>query len=189
METGQYLDRTLAKYAGTFDIYRNYSINGKKYPAYGYFFSDSEKYVLSKKANMWTIHEYEHILFIEVKEITKDLLDELYGVMESYMEPVLVRKNNKYPEKDHMSSFLTAAIICEKHPSPEIEKLIRKFRFDKGYLFSFRGHSEGHIICADMETESVITNYEARKMKKFYKQTFDEVKSGKIGYAEAYETK
>lgn len=38
MEMAQYLDRLLLRYSGTFDIYKPYFIDGKEYPAYGYFF-------------------------------------------------------------------------------------------------------------------------------------------------------
>ena len=46
MEMAEYFERTLDKYAGAFDIYRNYSINQRQYPAYGYFFSLGEKGII-----------------------------------------------------------------------------------------------------------------------------------------------
>ena len=46
METADYLNQLLRKYSGTFDLYQPYVIHGKEYPAYGYFFSHTEKYVL-----------------------------------------------------------------------------------------------------------------------------------------------
>ena len=45
MNTAEYLDRLLVKYSSAFDIYQPYVIHGKEYPAYGYFFSHTEKYV------------------------------------------------------------------------------------------------------------------------------------------------
>lgn len=187
METAAYLDRTLAKYAGMFDIYRPYTIREKEYPAYGYFFSCNEKYVLVKKANLWSVHFYEHILFVEADVCTKELLEELHGVITDYMEPQLVRRGEKYPEKDHMYSYITLAVICREKPSDEIIKAIRHFRYEKDYMFTMRGHSEAHLVCADMETENVYTNFAGRKMKKVYKETFDDVRKGRIGYAEAFE--
>lgn len=187
METAEYLDRTLAKYAGTFDIYKPYTVNGKEYPAYGYFFSCSEKYVLVKKANLWSVHSYEHVLFLEADEFTAELLDEIGHVMKDHMEPHLVRRDEKNPEKDHMYSFITVAVICRKRPADEMIRAVKRFRFEKDYMFTLRGHSEGHLICADMETEGVYTNSPARQMKKVYMQTFDDVRKGKAGYAEAFE--
>ena len=187
METAVYLDRTLAKYAGSFDIYKPYAINGKEYPAYGYFFSCSEKYVLVKKANLWSVHSYEHVLFLEEQECSMDLLNEIRVVMSEYMEPELVRKGGRYPEKDHFYSYITASVVCRKKPSEDVIKAIRHFRFEQDYMFTLRGHTEGHLIVADMETEGVYTNSAAHAMKKVYKNTFDEVREGRVGYADAFE--
>ncbi len=186
MEKTDYLDRLLAKYAGTFDIYTSYSINNKKYPAYGYFFSCNEKYVLTRKANLWTAKVYEHIIFMDVENCTEETLKEAYDIISGYLEPECVRKNEKYPEKDHMYSYLTVAIISEHEPDTGVKKLIRKFRFDKGYMFNMRGHSEGHLVVSVMDTGNVYTNAGGRPMKAVYKKTFDEVRKGAIGYSEAF---
>ena len=70
--------------------------------------------------------------------------------VKEYMEPVLVRHGEKYPEEDHMYTYLTFAILCDKTPAPEALKAVRKFRFDKGYKFSMRGHAEARLVVADM---------------------------------------
>lgn len=186
MERADYLDRLLAKYAGTFDIYKPYSVKDKEYPAYGYFFSCNEKYVLMKKATLWAVHAYEHILFMDVEDITSETIKEAQDLVENHLEP-LVRKGNKYPEKDHMYSYLTVVIVAQHEPSKEVKKLISKFKFDKGYMFSLRGYSEGHLICAVMDSEKVYTNSRAKALVDTYKKTFDEVRKGAIGYSEAFE--
>lgn len=92
MEMAQYLDRLLLRYSGTFDIYKPYFIDGKEYPAYGYFFSHLEKYVLVREANLWASDSYEHILFITADKITEEHVKEAQDVIQNYMEPKLVRK-------------------------------------------------------------------------------------------------
>lgn len=184
METGRYLDRVLAKYAGSFDITRNYEIKGKIYSAYGYFFSLGEKYVLTRKAKLWGIRAYEYVLFQETDVLDDELLTQVTDALTGYIEPVLVRKNGKYPEKDHMYSYLSAVLICGRSPSEEMIRRIRGTRFDKGYLFSFRGHSELHLVVVDLEKETVYTNHAARKMRRVYQKAFDEVRRGEKGYNE-----
>lgn len=176
MTTIDYLDRLLVKYAGTFDIYQPYVIHGKEYPAYGYFFSHTEKYVLVRSANMWSSDCYEHILFMETDEVTDALLQEAHLIIKDYMEPVLVRKGNEQPESNHMYSYLTIAIIADKAVSKTMKKNIKRFKFEKGYQFSMRGFSQAHIVCASMEDEGVCSNYAARSMIKVFKRTFQEVK-------------
>ncbi|MGI6211750.1 MAG: hypothetical protein ACOYJJ_04155 [Anaerovoracaceae bacterium] len=186
METAKYLDRTLAKYAGSFDIERPYRINGKEYAAYGHYISQQEKYVLTRKVNLWKIRGHEHVVFALCDRVTHDDLEEARRAMIEYMEPELVCSGNRYPEKDHMYSYLTFAFICETKPDAETIREIERFRYSRDYLFSFRGRTEAHIICVDMETKSVFTNRAARQMKKFYLSTFREIQLGKPGYEEAF---
>ncbi|MBP3735941.1 MAG: hypothetical protein J6I56_02885 [Lachnospiraceae bacterium] len=185
-ELDAYLDVILAKYAGSFDIQKDYLFENRTYPAYGSFSSLGEKYVLIKKAKLWSVKAFEYIFFTDADTCTKELLDDIRRIMTDYMEPVLVRKNEKYPEKDHMYSYLTFAVLCRQKPSEDVIREIRKFSFDRGYLFSFRGHAEGHLVVADMETESVFTNAAGRELNKLYKKTFDDVRRGARGYKELY---
>lgn len=187
MKNSDYLDRLLLQYAGTFNIYIPYQIQEKEYPAYGYFFSSVEKYVLIRDANMWTSNTHEHILFLTVEEVTDETLAEIRNLLENYMEPKLVRKEQKYPDKNHMYSYLTIAVLSEKEPDKALKKAIRHFRFEKGYLFNFRGFSQGRIICASMDKERVITNYQARKLKKLFLQVFADVHAGKKTFSQQCE--
>ena len=179
MKNTDYLDRLLLRYVGTFNIYMPYKIHGKEYPAYGCFFSSVEKYVLVREANMWTTNSHEHILFMTVDEVSEDTLQEVRSLLENYMEPRLVRNDNKYPAKNHMYSYLTIAILSEKSMDKTLVKKVRKFKFEKGYLFNFRGFSQSRLVCASMEDEQVVTNYHARQLKKMFKETFSDVRAGK----------
>ena len=179
MKNTDYLDRLLLRYAGTFNIYMPYKIHGKEYPAYGCFFSSVEKYVLVREDNLWTTNSHEHILFMTVDEVSEDTLQEVRSLLENYMEPRLVRNDNKYPAKNHMYSYLTIAILSEKSMDKTLVKKVRKFKFEKGYLFNFRGFSQSRLVCASMEDEQVVTNYHARQLKKMFKETFSDVRAGK----------
>lgn len=176
MNTADYLDKLLVKYSSAFDIYQPYVIHGKEYPAYGYFFSHTEKYVLVREANMWSSDSYEHILFMKTDMVTEELLREAYGIVKDYMEPVLVRKGNDTPEPNHMYSYLTIAILSEKAVSGPMRRAIRKFKFEKGYKFNMRGFSQAHIVCASMEDEAVLTNFTGRGSKKVFQRIFQEEK-------------
>lgn len=175
MKTADYLDQLLRKYSGTFDIYQPYVIHGKEYPAYGYFFSHIEKYVLVREANMWSADSYEHILFIETDTVDQALIDEAYSIVTDYMEPVLVRKGEELPAEGHMYSYLTISLIAYRPLSKEMRKAVKHFKFEKSYNFSIRGFSQAHIVCATMEDEKVYTNYVGRKAAKLYRDNFNNV--------------
>lgn len=184
MNTAEYLDRLLLRYSGSFDIYQPYVINGKEYPAYGYFFSHIEKYILVREANMWTTKSYEHMLFMETEECTEEVLAEAEKIITDYMEPVLVRKNQELPEKNHMSSYLNVVIISQKALSKSVTRKIRKFRFEKGYRFNFRGFSKGTILCASMEDRKFCSNFQGHSQKSVFEEVFQDVEKGKIGFAQ-----
>lgn len=178
----EYLDRLLLRYSGTFDIHMPYRIGAEEYPAYGYFYSHVEKYVLVREANMWSSDSFEHILFLTEEECTLELLEKLKTLLSDYMEPELVRKGEKLPPENHMYSYLSFGIICKKPVAPEVKRAIKKFHFEKGYQFNMLGFSQAHIICASMEDEKIITNYAGRKSKKLYQEVFRETAEGKPGF-------
>lgn len=187
MKTADYLNQLLRKYSGTFDIYQPYRIYDKEYPAYGYFFSHVEKYVLVREANMWASDSYEHILFIETQEVTPELIEEAYKIVKEYMEPVLVRKGKEVPANGHMYSYLTISIIAEKILSAEMKKAVKHFKFEKGYRMNMRGFSQAHIVCTTLEDEKVYTNFVGRKSKKLYVNNYKDAKAGKPGFKELLE--
>lgn len=51
METSEYLEQLLLRYEETYDIYKPYYIDGKEYPAYGYFTSDIREQNPEKTGN------------------------------------------------------------------------------------------------------------------------------------------
>lgn len=189
MKTAEYLDRLLLRYSGSFDIYQPYVINGKEYPAYGYFFSYIEKYVLVREINMWSTRSYEHVLFMEVEECTESVIEEASGIIQNYMEPVLVRRNEKLPEQNHMSSHLNVILVSQKALSRQAADRIRRFRFEKVYKFNLRGFSQGTVLCVSMEDQKFISNYHGRRKKDIFTETFKDVEKGKPGFQKVMEEK
>ena len=172
MESAVYLDRILDTLSGSFDLYRPYRIGEREYPAYGYFFSMNEKYVAVRKAQLWAVRTYEHILFLEADPCTGQTVELAERLMKEYMEPELVRKGEKYPEKDHMVSDLTVVILSAGTPDPDTVRKIRSFRYGRSYLFTFRGRSEGHLICVDLQEEKIISNKVSAQMLNLYSKSF-----------------
>lgn len=171
MEAG-YLDKVLKQYQGTFDIYRNYEIEGEQYPAYGYFSSHSEKYVLVKEVQLWEANSYEHVLFIDVDKVDDKVIERVDNIFKGYMEPQLVRKGEKYPVKNHMYSFLTVVIFSTGKISDEIKKKIKNYRFEKSYMFSIRGYSSGRLAAVEVTSGEVVTNSAGKVLKKLYEKIF-----------------
>lgn len=155
-------------------IYRDKEINGEKYLAYGHFYSHSEKYVLVKEVQLWEAKSYEHIIFMDVSEMTINVLNKTDELLKEYMEPFLVRKGEKYPEKNHMYTFLTVVIFTSKRISDDIKRKIEKYKFEKNYLFSIRGYSSGRIAVIDVENMKITTNKAGKVLNKLYERIFEQ---------------
>jgi len=192
MTSGDYLEKILDRMTSTHNITRNFTADGKTFAAYALYEASSEKYVLSRKANLWKVSESEHVLFMTLPENAdpgtdpganpgadsdadpgaspEALFEEAGRVISDYMEPVLSRGNEKYPPKDHMRTFLTAVLVLERSPGPELIRKVRRFRFDKSYLFSLRGFSQGRIIVVDLPSKKVYTSPAAKDVAAFFRQ-------------------
>lgn len=124
---------------------------------------------------------YEHILFLQTKECTEETLSEACRLIEHPMEETYVRKGEKYPEKDHMVSYITVCILSENTPEAKVLKKVEKYRYEKTYLFTFRGRSEGRLLCVDLNAETVYGNRSARQVLDVYKKVFREKQREKGG--------
>ncbi len=188
MTSGDYLDKILDRMTSTHNITRNFTADGRTFAAYALYEASSEKYVLSRKANLWKVSESEHVLFMTLPENANPgadpgadpganpgaspeaLFEETGRLISDYMEPVLSRGNEKYPPKDHMRTFLTAVLVLERSPGPELIRKVRRYRFDKSYLFSLRGFSQGRIIVVDLPSKKVYTSPAAKDVAAFFRQ-------------------
>ena len=168
----EFLDALLSQYTKTFDIVRDYEIAGTKAAAYGYFSTVSEKYVISPKANLWKIEGFEHIQFLCKETLSLEDLDKALTLMRDEMAPSLVCKGQKYPPKDHMYSYLTIAYLVDHSPDDALQKAIRDFRFEKNYLFTVRGHVQGHLVVMDLSTGKAYTNKDAKHLIPLYEDTY-----------------
>ena len=178
----KYLDRLLARYSGTFNIYMPYVIGGITFPAYGYFFSHVEKFVLTRNTNMWSSDSYEHILFLPKDRVTVEDVAQMKRILLDYVEPQLVRGGEELPSPNHMYSYMSMILISEKTPDKDTVKAVKKLSFDKGYQMNMRGFSQIQICLVSIEEEKIYHNFAASKKKKILKGIFKEVKEGKIGF-------
>ena len=170
MTTKTYYERLLPYYRSCFDMEEPYDLCGMECLSHGYFYSHSEKYVLTREARLWESNSFEHVFFIEKDVLEEADLEEMDRRIREYVEPVLVRKNEKYPEKDHMYTYVTFVFLCGSAPKKDVVKLFMKYSFTKNYLFTFRGFCQVRVVLADMENEMIMTNRAGKALLKLYKK-------------------
>ncbi|MCR5208836.1 MAG: hypothetical protein K6C99_01350 [Lachnospiraceae bacterium] len=168
MDAERFLNDVLKRYEASFDIERPYEYHNRRFDAYAHLSASSEKYVLVKSATLWRTENFEHVFFEKTEDLDEGKLDDIVLLMREHMEPELVREGRKYPGEDHMMTFLSYVVICEKKMSPEIISKIRRINFGRSYLLTFRGRCEAHIIVADLEEGKIYTNRYGRYMSAMY---------------------
>lgn len=173
MDAHDYLDRILELYAPTFDIERQRKAGGVCFDAYGFFSSLSEKYVLVKDARLWAVNTYEHAFFKVVDGLSKKDIDAAGDLIKGPLQSGFVTKGKKYPEKDHMHSLITVVYVSRKAVGEDAVAALGRFRYDRSYLFNFRGYCEGRIIAVDLEDSKVYTSKAASSLKGLYEGAMD----------------
>ena len=181
MNSKFYLNTILKTYKNSFDITKNYNFDNDNFSAYGYFNSKAEKYILVKEVNLWEVNSFEHIFFIELEKLKEENFLYFENLLKEKLEKNFVRKNKKFPEKNHMNSFITLVFISSSEVDEKLKNKIEKFKFEKTYLFSIRGFFSTKLLVVDLEKKKIFYNKPCKEIKNIFENTL------KINREEIYE--
>lgn len=169
------IDLLLEKLTSSHDIEKNFPGDGIIWDAYARYAATSEKYVLTKKAALWSAREFEHMLITHTRTIGPEGIVSFRNTIARYMEPEMVHPGKKIPDENHMRSFLTIVAVCSGPVSEGVVRMVRKYRFDKGYRFSLRGFAQGRIILIDLASRKVYASASARDVRDFFAQIIEKL--------------
>ena len=158
------LEKLIRSYEGYFDIERS---NDMEPPleAVCHFNVRSAKYVLLKKAELWSATSNEHVYIFSVTE----LAEEIYrtGEKKAYDEGMKLID----PKPGHMYTYITAVFICDTC-TPEAKKLLKKCRIYKSFHFSLHGWMDFHTVLIQRGASDFPTNRSGKSNAKFMKNIF-----------------
>ena len=129
------------------------------------FYERSEKFVLSKKAELWSADCEEFIYLFDVPELTLSVYEECRdfayndGMERSHIGP------------GHMYTYITAVFICDTC-TPEAKKLLKKCRIYKSFHFSLHGWMDFHTVLIQRGASDFPTNRSGKSNAKFMKNIF-----------------
>ncbi len=162
------LEQLLDSYQSSYDIAKPFDINGDVYDAYASFNVTSAKYVLIKKAELWRANCFEHTFFRCTDCLTPEQLADFRNHITDFIEPELIRNQKKYPEKNHMYSYITGIFLCENGLPEHIKNEVRRFRYTKNYLLGIRGYSQARLLVFDLKNLAICGNAAAKDLVKGY---------------------
>ncbi|MDO4344164.1 MAG: hypothetical protein Q4C50_05110 [Eubacteriales bacterium] len=165
------LEKLLNAYAGFFDIEK---ADPQEAPlaARCHFHVRSAKYVLLKKAELWSANSNEHVYIFSVPKLT----EEIYRACEktAYDQGMALIE----PKSGHMYTYITAVFICETC-TPEAKKLLKSCRLYKSFHFSLHGWMDFHTVLIARDEEKFLTNRSGKSNAKLMKNIFMKKKKEK----------
>jgi hypothetical protein len=136
------------------------------------YFERNEKYILSRKANLWSTEGEEFLYLYEVPHLTREIYEQC---MNQAYEDGMTRLNIG---PGHMCSYITAVIVCDSCDS-EAAAALKKSRIHKSFQFSLRGWMDYRAVAIQVGDGSLVANSAGRSAVKYLKKVlYSKTKKG-----------
>ena len=156
------IERLLKSFSSCYDIH---PVEDDRIPitARCDFFEHSGRYVISKKAELWTADNEEFLYLINIPHLTR----ELYEKWRDYAHADGMERLHIGP--GHMSSFITPVFICDSCEE-DARRALKKCRISKSFHFSLHGWMDHHTALVELSTGQIDANPGGRHTAKFLKK-------------------
>lgn len=134
------------------------------------FHVHNEKYVLSKKAQLWSSDANEYVYIFKLDTLTEDIFNKCKDY--AYEEGMKLID----PKPGHMYSYITTIFICD-NCDKKTENIMKKCKIMKNFKFSFHGWMDFHIACINTSENKIYSNKSGKVTSKFLEELFYEKKS------------
>lgn len=127
------------------------------------FFEHSQKYVLSKKAELWSADSEEFLYILNIPRLTLDLFEKWRDyVYEDGMSRLHIGPG-------HMCSFITPVFVCDTCDE-DARKALKKCRIYKSFHFSLHGWMDYHVLVIDLSKSRIDANRSGHQTAKILKK-------------------
>ena len=149
------LERLLAAHAESFDIERDASFAGRNFDAHAQFRQDGERYVLTRRAKLWGISIFEHLLFQRIDHLSEAVLEDLLTFM----------RTEALEEIDHMTTYLSLVLIADS-ADEEALRTLKKTSFRKNFAFGLKGWTDLRLCAVDLARGKTVSNAQGKELGK-----------------------
>ncbi len=126
------------------------------------FYEHSEKYVLSRKAELWAADCEEFIYLYNVEHLT----EEIFAEIRDFSKKDGLSRANIGP--GHMYTYITPVIVCNTC-TDEARKALKKCRIYKSFRFSLHGWMDFHAAVFEVSNNHISTNRSGKCVEKVLK--------------------
>ncbi len=127
------------------------------------FFEHSEKYVLSRKAQLWEAECEEFIYVFDMEQLTP----EVYEQCRDFAHEDGLKRAHIGP--GHMYTYITPIFICDSCDE-EARRALKKCRIYKSFHFSLHGWMDFHPAVFEVSTNKISTNRSGKCVEKILKK-------------------
>lgn len=127
------------------------------------FFEHSEKFVLSRKAELWSADCEEFIYLFETERLTL----ELYEKCRDFAREDGLKRAHIGP--GHMYTYITPVFVCDSCDG-DARKALKKCRIYQSFHFSFHGWMDFHVAVLEVGDDRITTNRSGRCVEKIMKK-------------------
>lgn len=110
------------------------------------FFEHSEKYVLSRRANLWEANCEEFVYLFEMEHLTKDVFERCRdmackdGLERAHIGP------------GHMYTYITSIFVCDTCEK-DAAAAVKRCRIYKSFRFSLHGWMDFHVAVLEVSSD------------------------------------
>lgn len=157
-----YYEKMLEKLKYNFDINRNERIGQWKFDIAAKSHIRNEKYIGFKSAVIYAFENDEYLYGKHYQKISKEDVERFIELLKSTIEKKVE------PHDEHMSTTFTALITVDEPVDEDLKNYIKKFKYQKSYLFGLKGWVVVRVVLVDLSNNEVVGSKEVKKDKEFY---------------------
>ncbi|KAB3527195.1 hypothetical protein [Alkaliphilus serpentinus] len=162
MRGQEYIDKVTERLRHSFDILREYDVEGICFDVFASSYIRSERYFASKKIKVYGIENHEYCLIKRVENLSysvlKDLTDGLVKASEALIKP----------HHEHMSTIITGVLVVEGKVEDNLRNQIKGFQYSKSFLWGLKGWTYIRLLVVDIEDSMVYSNRRGKEVLRFY---------------------
>lgn len=149
--TYEVIDELIKCYEAYYDIHLQPNDSLPNLVAVCEYFERSQKYVLSRKAELWSANCEEFIYLFHIETLTEDFYKQC---IDYALEDGLKRA---HIGPGHMYTYITPVFICNSSDE-KAKKLLKKCRIYKSFKFSLHGWMDFHTAVVEVSNDTITTN-------------------------------
>ncbi len=153
--------KLLESYRAYFNV-TEYEEDKRPLVAHCEFYQSSEKYVLSRKAQLWSAECEEFVYLFETERLTK----EIFETCKDYAYEDGMGRAHIGP--GHMYTYITPVFICDTC-DPDARKALKKCRLYKSFRFSLHGWMDFHTAVLEVSDNKMTTNSSGKCVREILK--------------------